>query len=154
MLMFYGGMALGVMWIVIGIICALRALVGQTTNYVGPYDEVWQMARASRWKYWTAWYFSYLMPVGLATWGGPFLSGFMIARIVWDIVIGPLLTEAGRQTIMSILSCNAPWVMVIFGGLFLTSSLPFMDPMSWLGMGGVYGLCSLFTVYRWFTRKD
>ena len=153
-IMSFGGMALFTMWIVIGILCAIRAIFGQTTNYVGPYDEVWYMARGSRFWYWTAWYASYLMPVGLATWGGPFISGFMIARLVFDIVIGPLLTSDGRGTIMRILSCNAPWVMVIFGGTFLSTSMMYMDPMTWLGMAGVYGICSLYTVYRWFKRSD
>ena len=153
-LMFWGGMALGAMWVLVGIICALRAIVGQTTNYVGPYDEVWDMKRTARWKYWTAWYASYLVPVGLATWGGPLIAGLMVVKIVFDVVIGPLLTSDGRRTIMRILNCNAPWVMVIFGGLFLSSSLPFMEPLTWMGMGGMYGLLALYTVYKWFTRVD
>ena len=152
LLLLYGIIALVVMWIIIGIVAALNAVVGHTTNYVGPYDEIWDMSRLSRWKYWSAWYASYLVPVGLATWGGPIISGFVVARIAFDIVIGPLLTSEGRRTIMRILNCNAPWVLIIFGGLFMRSTLEYMDPLTWMGMGGVYGLLSLLTIYKWFTR--
>ena len=112
------------------------------------------MKFSARCKYWVAWFASYLVPVGLATWGGPLIAGLMVIKIAFDIIIGPLLTTDGRQTIIRILSCNAPWVMIIFGGLFMSSTLLVMDPLTWMGMGGMYGLLSLFAAYKWFTRVN
>ena len=136
------------------LICAVQAIVGLTTNYVGPYEEIDDMALGSRIKYWIAWFASYLVPVLLAIYGGWILSAYMVASLVFIILLGPFLTTHGRGTIKSILSCNAPWVMVIFGGLFLSSTVAYMNPGTWMGMGVVYGICSLITIWHWFKNKD
>ena len=154
LVLYYGLAGIGILVGITAIVCAIRAILGMTTNYVGPYDEIHDMARISRFEYWSKWFLSYLMPVGLATMGGPLISIVVILKIIFDIIIGPLLTRDGRNTIGRILNCNAPWVMVIFGGIFLSSIMLYMESSMWLGMTSVYILLSLFTIYRWFNYVD
>ena len=141
------------LWMGVTLVCVFRALVARSSQYVGPAQEVWKMARISRIKYWSLWYLSYLVPLGLTVWGGPFLSAFMVAKLTWDVFIGPLIRENSRNTVKNIISCNAPWLMVVFGALFLMNSANYMDPLTWLGMGGIYGICTLVTIWHWWTKS-
>jgi len=150
----FGWLALAIAYVIMILVIAFRAIVGHSTNYVGPHDEVHDMALKSRCKYWAAWVASYLVPVTLAIWGAPLIAGLTMVKLVFDTVVAPLRTPGSRATMMRILSCNAPWVMVIFGGVFLLSSSGVMNGHEWLGMGLVYSALTFYTLRKWHARVD
>ena len=141
-----------VAYFAIMIITGFRAIAGQSTNYVGPYQETSKMAFSSKCKYWMAWIASYLVPVTIATWGGPVLAAVGVGKVLFDIITGPFRTADSRNTILRILSCNAPWILVIFGGTFLYSAQAAMSSIEWLGMATVYSVLAFITISKWYGR--
>lgn len=144
----------GIVIAYIGMMLAIlfRAVVGYSTNYVGPHEEVHGMALTSQAKYWLAWCASYIVPVTLGIWAGPLIAACVVARVVFSLIVGPFRTAASRATTARILSCNAPWTMVIFGGTFLYATSSCMNGHEWLGMSIVYSALTFFTLRKWRSR--
>ena len=132
----------------------ISTLIGANTNYVGPgLNQVYRMSRGSRFIYWSSWYASYFCSLAWGFLGGPMMSGVMMLKLAYDIILQPILDGNLRARILDIITCHSSLIMVIFGALFLFSTILVTNPLTWLGMGGVYGLALIYTIYKEYTNE-